>query len=72
MNKINLLGMNVVFFTMSRVSGLASIVTAIKFSKISTGAQPWRGSSPSAPPPPILYAYDIYASVNGIKYTDRI
>ena len=54
MNKINLLCMNVVFFTTSRVSELASIVAAIKFSKMSAGAQPWRGSSLSAPPPPPL------------------
>ena len=44
--------MNVIFFTTSRISGLASIVKAIKFSKISTGDQPWRGLSPSAHPPP--------------------
>ena len=41
MNKMNLLGMNVVFFfATSRGSGLASIVTAIKLSKISAGAEP--------------------------------
>ena len=46
------------FFATSRVSGLASIVTAIKFSKISAGAEPpfvkslGGGSSPSAPSPP--------------------
>ena len=39
--------MNAVFFATSRVSELASIVTAIKFSK----------SSAAAPPPPPLYAY---------------
>ena len=43
--------------TTSRASGLASIVTAIKFSKISTGAETpskisgGEGSSPSALPP---------------------
>ena len=36
MTKINLLCMNVFFFTTSRVSGLASIVTAIKFSQLET------------------------------------
>ena len=53
--------MNVFFSATSRVSGLASIVTAIKFSKISAGAEPPCKISGKArapqPPPPILYAY---------------
>ena len=40
MNKISLLCMNVAFFVTSRVSGLASIVTAIKFSKFLQGLSP--------------------------------
>ena len=40
MNKVDLLCMNVVFFCDTRVSELASILTAIKFSKISVGAEP--------------------------------
>ena len=58
MNKISLLCMNVAFFAASRVSGLASIVTAIKFSKFLQGlSSPCEisrggggGSSPPAPP----------------------
>ena len=49
--------MNVFFSVTSRVSGLASIVTAIKFSKISAGAEPpvvrsLGGLEPLSPPPP--------------------
>ena len=49
--------MNVFFSATSRVSGLASIVTAIKFSKISAGAEPpckisGKARAPQPPPPP--------------------
>ena len=41
-----------VFFSVTlRVSGLASIVEALKFSKISMGAEPSR-LKPLSPPPP--------------------
>ena len=60
MNKISLLCMNVAFFATSRVSGLASIVTAIKFSKFLQGlSRPCEISGGGLEPlsSSILYAY---------------
>ena len=54
MNKISMHCMNVAFFAISTVSGLASIVTAIKINKISPGAEPplWVSMGAPTPHPP--------------------